>query len=28
MLSHDREGKSAADTMREEEVEKADRPEK
>ena len=28
MLSHDREGKSAADTMREEEVEEADRPEK
>ena len=28
VLSHDREGKSAADTMREEEVEEADRPEK
>jgi len=28
MFSHDREGKSAADTMREEEVEEADRPEK
>ena len=28
MLSHDREGKNAADTMSEEEVEEADRPEK
>ena len=28
MLSQDREGKSAADTMREEEGEEADRPEK
>ena len=27
-FSHDREGKSAADTMREEEVEEADTPEK
>jgi hypothetical protein len=28
MLSHDREAKSAADTMREEEGEEANRPEK